>query len=78
VNVPSVPRFPRFLSPGFPRFPHRFPRFLRFLKKIRTVFYLDKAERKTFDRLSKKTGAPLAELLRRAVALYLKAQKKKK
>jgi hypothetical protein len=39
---------------------------------------LDKAERKTFDRLSKKTGAPLAELLRKAVALYLKAQKKKK
>ena len=30
-----------------------------------------------FDKLSKKTGAPLAELLRRAVAMYLKAQKKK-
>ena len=47
-------------------------------KKIRTVFYLDKAERKTFDKLSKKTGAPLAELLRRAVSMYLRAQKKKK
>jgi hypothetical protein len=47
-------------------------------KKIRTVFYLDKKERKTFDKLSKKTGAPLAELLRRAVAMYLKARKKKK
>jgi ribbon-helix-helix protein len=47
-------------------------------KKIRTVFYLDRAERKTFDKLSKKTGAPLAELLRRAVAMYLKAQRKRK
>ena len=47
-------------------------------KKIRTVFHLDKADRRAFDRLSKKTGAPLAELLRRAVAMYLKVQKKKK
>ena len=47
-------------------------------KKIRTVFYLDKAERKTFEKLSEKTGAPVAELLRRAAAMYLKAQEKKK
>lgn len=29
------------------------------------------------DKLSKRTGAPLAELLRRAVAMYLKAPEEK-
>ncbi|HKV28308.1 MAG TPA: ribbon-helix-helix domain-containing protein [Candidatus Acidoferrales bacterium] len=46
------------------------------MKKIRTVFYIDEADRKALERLSAKTGAPLAELLRRAVTLYLKHQEK--
>jgi len=45
------------------------------MKKVRTVFYLDEAEKKALGRLSEKTGAPLAELLRRAVAAFLKQQK---
>jgi len=45
------------------------------MKKIRTVFHLDEADRKALVRLSEKTGAPLSELLRRAVTAYLKAQK---
>jgi hypothetical protein len=40
--------------------------------KIRTVVYLDKPERDALLKLSKKTGAPVAELVRRAIAAYLK------
>jgi len=46
-------------------------------KPIRTVFHMDRKHRKALDAISKKTGAPLAELLRRAVLLYLKSRKKK-
>jgi predicted DNA-binding protein len=46
-------------------------------KPIRTVFHMECEHRKTLDAISKKTGAPLAELLRRAVELYLKAQRRK-
>lgn len=45
------------------------------MKKVRTVFQLDEADRKTLEKLSQKTGAPVAELLRRAVAAYLKDKK---
>jgi hypothetical protein len=44
--------------------------------KKRTVVYLDLAEREALERLSAKTGAPIAELVRRAVAQYLKKTKK--
>ena len=40
-------------------------------QKIRTVVYLDTAERKALDKLSEKTGAPVGELVRRAVSDYL-------
>jgi predicted DNA-binding protein len=46
-------------------------------KPIRTVFHMEPEHRKALDAISKKTGAPLAELLRRAVELYLKAQRRK-
>ncbi len=45
------------------------------MKKVRTVFQLDEADKKALERLSEKTGAPVAELLRRAVTVYLKQQK---
>lgn len=44
----------------------------------RTVVYLDPAERAALERLSKKTGAPIAELVRRAVAEWLKGRKQQK
>jgi predicted DNA-binding protein len=45
------------------------------MRKVRTVFYMNDADKKALERLSQKTGAPVAELLRRAVAAYLKQQK---
>lgn len=45
------------------------------MKKIRTLVQFDEADKKALERLSKKTGAPVAELVRRAVAAYLKQQK---
>jgi hypothetical protein len=42
------------------------------MPKVRTVFYIDEIDKKALERLSQKTGAPVAELLRRAVAAYLK------
>ena len=38
---------------------------------VRTVFHMEPEHRKTLDAISEKTGAPLAELLRRAVEFYL-------
>jgi hypothetical protein len=45
------------------------------MKKVRTVIYLEEPERKGLEALSKKTGARLTELVRRAVVDYLKRQK---
>jgi hypothetical protein len=56
---------------------------LRGMKKVftgepvRTVFHMEPAHRKALDAISKKTGAPLAELLRRAVEMYLRSQRKR-
>lgn len=47
----------------------------RMTGNIRTVVYFEKAQREALEKLSEKTGAPLGELIRRAVAAYLKAQK---
>ena len=46
-------------------------------KPIRTVFHMEPGHRKALDAISKKTGAPLAELLRRAVVLFLKSKGRK-
>jgi hypothetical protein len=43
--------------------------------KTRTVVYFDPAERKALENLSAKTGAPIAELVRRAVTEWLKKNK---
>ena len=39
--------------------------------KVRTVFLLGAAEREAMDKISAETGAPIAELLRRAARRYL-------
>ena len=43
--------------------------------KKRTVVYLDEPDRDALERISVKSGAPVGELIRRAVADWLKKQK---
>jgi Ribbon-helix-helix domain len=45
--------------------------------KERTIVYFDPAERTALQKLSEQTGAPVAELVRRAVREWLKKQKAK-
>jgi len=45
--------------------------------KIRTNIFLTKTESKKLKALSTKTGAPVAELVRRAIDEYLERLKKK-
>jgi len=45
------------------------------LNKIRVNMYLSPKQKADLDKLSDKTGAPLAELVRRAVDAYLKENK---
>ena len=40
--------------------------------KRRTVVYLDRTEREALEKMSIKTGAPVGELIRRAVAEWLR------
>jgi len=47
------------------------------MKRIRTVIYLDKKEREALNRLSRETGAPVTELVRRAIVGYVAKRKKK-
>ena len=42
--------------------------------KTRLNIYLDPPQKERLDKLSKKTGAPLSELVRRAVEMYLKKE----
>jgi predicted DNA-binding protein len=44
--------------------------------KIRTNVYLTKKQKRLLEELSAKTGASLAELVRRAIDNYLKLRKK--
>jgi hypothetical protein len=44
-------------------------------KNTRTVVFLPAQMRKALERLSDKTGAPLGELIRRALTMYLKREK---
>jgi predicted DNA-binding protein len=43
-------------------------------KKTRLNIYLEPPQKEKLDKLSKKTGAPLSELVRRAVEAYLKKE----
>jgi uncharacterized protein (DUF111 family) len=45
------------------------------MRKVRTVVYLGKAEREALKKISEKTGAPVAELVRRAVQAWLKGER---
>jgi predicted DNA-binding protein len=47
-----------------------------FMPKLRTNVYLTSEEKKLLEKLSAKTGAPVAELVRRAIDSYLVARKK--
>jgi hypothetical protein len=44
--------------------------------KIRMNIYLTDKQKVSMEKLSAKTGAPVAELVRRSVDAYLKARKK--
>jgi hypothetical protein len=44
--------------------------------KTRLVFYIDNEERKALEKISEKSGAPVAELIRRAIADWLKKKEK--
>jgi predicted DNA-binding protein len=43
-------------------------------RKTRLNTYLDVQQREKLEKLSRKTGAPIAELVRRAIELYLKKE----
>ena len=45
------------------------------LNKIRVNIYLSPKQKADLDKLSEKTGAPVAELVRRAIDNYLKGNK---
>jgi predicted DNA-binding protein len=42
------------------------------MPKIRMNVFLDPAQKQALEKLSAKTGAPVAELIRRAINAYLK------
>ncbi len=44
--------------------------------KTRMNVYLDAAQKEKLERISEKTGAPVAELIRRAIDAYLKREGK--
>jgi predicted DNA-binding protein len=44
--------------------------------RIKTIVHMDSEDRDRLNKLSKRTGAPLSELIRRAIAEYLKRQEK--
>jgi predicted DNA-binding protein len=45
------------------------------MKKIRVNIYLSPKQKADLDKISEKTGAPVAELVRRSIDAYLKANK---
>jgi len=46
------------------------------MPKLRTNIYLAKEQKKLLEKLSNRTGAPVAELVRRAIDSYLLVRKK--
>ena len=47
-----------------------------YMTKLRTNIYLEKEQKRRLDRLSVKTGAPVAALIRLAINAYLKTRGK--
>jgi predicted DNA-binding protein len=48
------------------------------IMKHRTTIFLEPEQKKKLEAISAKTGAPVAELIRRAIDAYLKAQRGEK
>ena len=46
------------------------------MTKLRMNVYLNDEQKKGLEKLSAKTGAPVAELIRRAIDAYLNSRKK--
>jgi predicted DNA-binding protein len=44
--------------------------------KLRTNIYVTREQKRLLEKLSDRTGAPVAELVRRAIDFYLVARKK--
>ncbi len=44
------------------------------MQKTRLNIYLEPPQKDKLEKLSKKTGAPISELVRRAIDLYLKKE----
>ena len=44
------------------------------VQKSRLNIYLNQQQKEKLDKLSDKTGAPISELIRRAIDLYLKKE----
>jgi predicted DNA-binding protein len=49
---------------------------MRAVTKLRTNIYLTPDQKRLLERLSDRTGAPVAELVRRAIDAYLAARRK--
>jgi predicted DNA-binding protein len=47
-----------------------------YMTKLRTNIYLDRRQKVRLDKLSAKTGAPVAALIRRAIDAYLRSRGK--
>lgn len=45
------------------------------MDRIRTNIYLDRNQKQALEKISAQTGAPVAELIRRAIDAYLKGRK---
>ena len=45
------------------------------MRKIRMNIFLTREEKQSLEKLSNKTGAPVAELIRRAIDAYLKGKR---
>ena len=45
-------------------------------RRIKTIVHLDPEDRKALEKLSEKSGAPLSELIRRAIKAYVKQEAK--
>jgi len=47
----------------------------KYMTNVRIVFYVTAAEKAALTKISKQTGAPASELMRRAFKQWLKSQK---
>jgi len=48
------------------------------VKKIKTIVHVEPEQRAALEKMQQKHGAPISELIRRAIEMFLKAEDKKK